>query len=288
MKIGIICPSPHLTDFAILSNFHLILPHLYSSCDGYAGFYRERIAKGDFVVQDNSIFELGVSLDFRKLWTLAHQMGVSEMVAPEVLKNSNGTKALLEEFLKYNQQQQGEIQIQAVAQGSTYEEMIEHIFWLNSLKEVSTIGLPFDTEDLRRVTSEMQEYPYSRIRSLTLRRVLTRWLLIELLQQEAALRQEVVKPIHLMGLSDAIELQKYQELRASQPRWVTIRSNDSSSAFVHGAAGILYNSKGLPCEKIPVKLDFTSKLFSEAQYRAVHHNINQIAYFANAELTAQL
>jgi len=265
MKIGIICPVAHLRDFAIASKFHLILPHLFGTYPQYRLFYEERIREGDFVLLDNSVFELEVSLPYEQLFELAHTLNVSEMVAPEVLRDKEASHKALMEFLEFYTKRGGTVPILAVAQGETQTEIISSFAFLNGLPEISSLGLPFDLD-----------YPtesYAGIYSRTLRRVLRRWELVEAIS--SALGGTLIKPTHLMGLSDPVELQKYRRIS-----W--IRSNDSSSAFVHGSAGILITDRGLPCEKIPTKLDFGSSLSTETQFNAVEYNIRRIKQFANA------
>jgi hypothetical protein len=268
MKIGIICPVADLQIFAGESRFHLILPHLYDLYPGYYEFYAGRIAAGDFVLQDNSVFELEHSLDYKFLLTQAETLGVTEMVAPEVLLNPEACTRVLEEFLTHRQKEGSKIPVLCVAQGTNMTELLTHFFAINQYSDVASLGLPFDLD--------WQEGPNVHVRSRTLRRVLNRWDLVTAIDTTAKLRNIPIKPVHLMGLSDPVELQRYREIP-----W--IRSNDSSSAYVHGAAGILIGDRGLPCEKIPTKLDFGSSIVTDTQLFAVKHNIRMIRTFASTE-----
>ena len=252
MKIAIICPVPHLRDFAIQSDFHLILPHLYNKFPEYLEFYKERIKKGDFVIQDNSFFELEKSFDWRHSIEYAEDLKVSELVIPEVLNDREGCKKIRESFLnnvyyKYK----SKIPLLAVAQGKNAEDLIDDILDLQNVNEISTIGIPFDLrwEDL---------FYTQGVPSLTLRRVLNRWYVINKLVEISEIVGLKLKPVHLMGLSDGIELSHYRD----KEKFYFIRSNDSSSAYVHGSNLIWYNNKGLPSEKISEKLDFGSDLNS--------------------------
>lgn len=269
IQLGIICPVPHLNDFATQSSFHLILPHLFDKFPEYEEFYRQRSSAGDFVLMDSSIFELDVSLPGQMLLELAERVQAKEMTVPEVLRDSDKSKKYLEEFLSLYAKSGSKISLLAVVQGESLPEMIQYYNYLETVSEISTIGLPFDLD--------WNEQEFSGIRSRTLRRVLNRWELVDRISHTAR------KPIHLMGLSDAVELQRYVSDRYSR-----IRSNDSSSAFVHGAAGILYTDRGLPCEKISTKLDFSMKLSTETQKESVLFNIQQIKKFAgHYESTSQ-
>lgn len=262
MKIGIICPVAHLQEFATRSTFHLILPHLYEEFPAYKEFYTERAKQGDFVVQDSSIFELEHSMPGEQLLELAEEVGANEMVTPEVLLDAEASKRKLTEFLETYTKRGATVALQSVVQGKTIEEMCRYWAYLLTIREVSTIGVPFDIDIPTDVTKGIQ--------SKTLRRVLNRWHLMDLAERANLLK----KPVHLMGLSDAVELQHYDH--------PMIRSNDSSSAFVHGAEMVYYQDRGLPCEKISKKLDFGVTLLEQEQITAVHSNISRIQQFARA------
>lgn len=268
MKLGIICPVTHLNDFAVLSNFHLVLPHLYH-LPGYFNFYKERAQKGDFVLLDTSVFELGESVAGEDLIKYALELGASEMVAPEVIGDALKSMERLSNFLRLCKEKKVGIPVLAVTQGNSFTELKDYFFKLNSLEGVSSLGIPFDIE---------YENLYPCIKSLTLRRVLNRWYFVATVNLLARELNVTIKPTHLMGLSDGVELQLYRDIP-----W--IRSNDSSSAFVHGSAGILYNDRGLPCEKISTKLDFNSKLKTQTQYDSVMHNIRKLFNFIDEIIT---
>jgi len=264
MKLGIICPVKHLQDFATQSDFHLILPHLYNEFPEYKEFYRERIKQGDFVLQDNSIFEAGTSLDCHYLLEQAEDLGVSEMAAPEVLGDADESKKLLVKFLDYRETMGSKIPVFATVQGKTFQDMLDYFFELNGIDEVSTIGIPSDTD-------YVSSYSYGYL-SPTLKKVFNRLGLVQEIEKTRLIGNIEIKPVHLLGLGDGVELQRQKYIS-----W--IRSCDSSTAYVHGAEGICYGMRGLPCEKITDKLDFGSSLGRQLQFHAVHYNIQMLKQF---------
>lgn len=266
MKHGYICPTAYLGNYATYSNFHLILPHLFEEHPAYKEFYMDRIKQGDHVLLDNSIFELGVSFNPNKMIELAEEMGVTEMSAPEILFDSKGTRERVFDFIKLHSDLGAKTKILTVVQGRNFEELITMFFEMNEIPEISALGLPFDLDFDSTATIG--------VKSLTLKRVLNRWALVDLIQSTAMNNNILIKPTHLMGLSDGLELQRYT------PFYYWIRSNDSSSAFVHGLNNIRYSDRGLPCEKIKQKLDFglTGGL-SKEQHECIIHNINMIQKF---------
>ena len=58
-----------------------------------------------------------------------------------------------------------------------------------------------------------------------------------------------------------------------------IRSNDSSSAFVHGKARFRYTEEGLPCEKLQEKLDFFDGYLNVKQRDDIQFNIDMMKKF---------
>lgn len=80
---GIIAPIQYLTTVAIKSRFHLVLAHLLESNRQYVDFYRECSDRGDFIICDNSAFELGQSYDPDKLIELAHKCKADVIVLPD-------------------------------------------------------------------------------------------------------------------------------------------------------------------------------------------------------------
>jgi hypothetical protein len=284
IRLGIICSIPHLKDFAIQSDFHLVLPHLIREYSEYREFYKERARKGDFVLLDNGVFELGDSVHFLDLVEITLENKFQEMVAPEVINDVRKTKGSLHDFLNYLIKEDLHPPVLAMIQGSTDIEMLNYAIELQNFSEVSTIGIPFRLEGVKWGG---ENDPFKNIKSLTLRRVLLRW---DFLSRFAAACKEkgiISKPIHLMGLSDGVELQMYN---GGNYNSLTIRSNDSSSAFVHGIESIRYEDKGLPVEKIQTPLDFTldlSKRDAETSrflMRNVNFNIRMLKIFARYDI----
>lgn len=269
MKLGIICPTPHLDQFASLSDFHLVLPHLYDD-PRYKEFYKDKCNSGDFVTQDNSVFELTNSLPIEVLIEKGNDIGVSEVVVKEVLGNGELNYLEILNSLEYCSKVNNKIPLMAVVQGSNIDSFIDYFFRINEINEISSLSIPFAIDytpgNMNLIST------YNSLKSLTMRRFLNRCEVVKLIDQEAKKRNVKIKDTHLLGLSDGVELQFYKNYS-----W--IRSNDSSSAFVHGAAGILYTEKGLPCEKISTKLDFNYKLTTEDQENAVFFNIKKLKEF---------
>uniref|UniRef100_A0A7C3WM14 Uncharacterized protein n=1 Tax=Dictyoglomus turgidum TaxID=513050 RepID=A0A7C3WM14_9BACT len=266
MQHCIICPTSYLEDFATKSKYHLILPHVLQSDSKYYEFYRKRIREKDFVILDNSIFELGTSFDANALLDIAEDLQVSVVVAPEAWEDAAETKKMVLDFIELHSSRNCNIPILAMAQGKNVDEIIGSFFFWNNHSKISYIGLPFSLDfEIEGVSDN--------IKSQTLKRVLNRWYLVDRINRYIrASSQKIVKPTHLMGLSDAVELQRY---KGDSYYW--IHSNDSSSAYIHGKHCIKYTDRGLPCEKILEKVNFSdSTVLNTEQYNCIVYNIEKI------------
>ena len=95
----VIAPTPYLEQFASLSNTHLTLAHLFD--DGqYFDFYRKMSARGDFIMNDNSAFELGESFDPHCLIDIAKDIRADAQVLPDYPGVHHGkTVAAAEEWI---------------------------------------------------------------------------------------------------------------------------------------------------------------------------------------------
>lgn len=78
-----ITPTSYCEEYAIASQTHLVLAHLVDKDDVYAAFYQRRSAAGDFIMMDNSAYELKVPYAPEKLVNLAHKCGAHAVVLPD-------------------------------------------------------------------------------------------------------------------------------------------------------------------------------------------------------------
>jgi len=79
-----ITPIPLLEQFAIQSRKHLCLAHLVAkSPDMYGAFYKRMRERGDYIIMDNSAFELGASYNPTDLLRLGAICGANAIVLPD-------------------------------------------------------------------------------------------------------------------------------------------------------------------------------------------------------------
>lgn len=78
-----ITPISYLEQFAIYSKTHLVLAHLVDTNEQYAEFYRNRALFGDFIMMDNSAYELKEPYSPDKLIELGKKCGAHAIVLPD-------------------------------------------------------------------------------------------------------------------------------------------------------------------------------------------------------------
>ncbi len=78
-----ITPTSYLEPYAGASKTHLVLAHLVDTDPFYANFYSQRRALGDFIMMDNSAYELKEPYAPEKLIDLAYKCGANAVVLPD-------------------------------------------------------------------------------------------------------------------------------------------------------------------------------------------------------------
>lgn len=141
MKLALI-PSLSYLDKMYETDYQLMLPHL-THIDTYASSFVEAKARGDFVILDNGEAE-GIDITPAKLFEIANEFHVDEVVLPDVIGDAEGTIAKGKEALR--QLSSGNIhfggQVMVVAQGKTINECYMCIDAFRGYDGVATIGIP--------------------------------------------------------------------------------------------------------------------------------------------------
>lgn len=78
-----ITPVSYLDLFAVASDRHLVLAHLVDRDEAYANFYKTRSELGDYIMMDNSAYELHEPYSPNKLIQLAKECGAHAIVLPD-------------------------------------------------------------------------------------------------------------------------------------------------------------------------------------------------------------
>lgn len=78
----VIAPIEYLS-YTSGSNTHLVLAHLVAESDKYANFYKTRSDSGDYIIMDNSAYELKEPYTPDQLLVLGHKCGAHALVLPD-------------------------------------------------------------------------------------------------------------------------------------------------------------------------------------------------------------
>jgi len=99
VKVAVIAPTEMLTTHAKRSDYHLVLAHIYETDERYREFYKDCVSKGDFVILDNSAYELGESVNVEKLKRMALDLKPTAMFLPDVRFDREKTLQLVKDAL---------------------------------------------------------------------------------------------------------------------------------------------------------------------------------------------
>lgn len=255
-----VAPSPRM---------HLVLPHLYDKPE-YLSYYREKAAAGDFLLQDNSIFELKTVVG-GDLLNFARCIGAQEVMIPEVLRDYKASMELMDKFfVECTADELMEFEYAAAVQGRNYAEVAKHYQVLTRNPYIRTIAIPFNLEfDSYGAHDEMNKQ--------------IGWNRFSIIHQ---LIEDGIWSTrhrhHLLGLYNPAELVAYHPANHLIPYmpFASIRSNDSSSAFWHAMYGTTFATDiGLAYKKIETHVDFDASYTNDHQFACFQHNANMIDMF---------
>ncbi len=125
MKLVAILPIPMIEEWTpkagALFGMHLALADKILGDDRYRQAYRDAVRRGEYVIVDNGAAENGFSVSASNLLEAASAVGAQEIVAPDILEDSQGTLEATEEFLVRvgSQLQETKVKIMVVPQGKT-------------------------------------------------------------------------------------------------------------------------------------------------------------------------
>lgn len=139
MQAAFITPTSMLNFFATRSNYHLVLAHIYREDENYRNFYKERVAAGDFVLLDNSAYELTVGLNVDILLECALDLNPTAVFLPDSRFDSEETKKLA---LEAKEKLQGHgWKLFGVPQGSDLKEIIDCYTWFKEQDWIDGFGI---------------------------------------------------------------------------------------------------------------------------------------------------
>lgn len=120
--------------------YKMFLTHLVLKDSTYAKWAAQ---SSGFKILDNSLIELGDALSLQDVLKAAEMIGAKEIILPDVFQKGPETIAAVKEALQeLTPEQKDKYSLMAVAQGRYAKEWVECFNELESIPEISTIGIP--------------------------------------------------------------------------------------------------------------------------------------------------
>lgn len=150
MRIAHIVPVGNLDIYSYMSRrpkFYMLLTHLYMESTTYAD-WAEQLKEREpdcFIILDNSLIELGASMDFKTVIDVARAVKADEVILPDVFQDADSTYMKSREALDWYKDHKDEndtFQFQYVCHGRSYAEVAASIECGMNMPEVATLGIP--------------------------------------------------------------------------------------------------------------------------------------------------
>ncbi len=241
MKSALIVSIPDLDVLDCIGNtYHLTLPHLYES-DAYMEFYRRRAEYGDWLIQDNSCFELHPD----EAWKIdsygsADRIGASEIVVPEYPWDCDKTIERCEWFLEKWKNRLDDYPLMAIAHAENWEGLKKCYEYFSKNAHITSIGLTYryKRDAFDRINEKLYGlgwYRFSIIRRLIAEKI---W--------------NYDKPHHLFGMLNPAEFSVYNSLFPH----INIRGFDTSYVYTASYFGVQFDEDYGVCRKVNQPIDF--------------------------------
>lgn len=272
-----IVSTPDLGSLEI-TEAHLVLPHLYKNPE-YLAKYKERSAAGDYLLQDNSIFELKTCVG-GDLVEFGKQIGASCIMVPETLRDADECIAKKDQFFEDIKKIDGsdKFTYAAAVQGKSYAEIARHYENLANDPRVTVIAIPFNFE-FDAFGEEDEDAKHAGW---------NRFSIVWRLYHHGLWNAN--KQHHLLGLYNPAELGMYHPNQGKLPRSVydSIKTNDSSSCYWHSLYGVRYSeSVGLLYRKIETHVNFDVEYMYPEQYDTFGYNRKILRSFASGNVVPE-
>lgn len=252
-------PKSLFKESQLFNDYPYVLGHLIKQDSEYRGFYKEELKKADFSILDNSAFELGKSIPFKELISVARELNPTHIVLPDTVHNKKKTIYDSVEFYDQYWLELKQLKISpiGVVQGNSFVELYECISTYIQAG-IFFIAIPFDC---------IKDTDYG-----TIRFQFFRWLIGEL----GHLGMRGLK-FHFLGLQNPQELLLYSDLEKEY-----IYSIDSSSPILHGVTGTQFTKWGTNETKPKMKLaDNLDIVISNSTWLTIKNNINRFKQYCN-------
>lgn len=260
-----ITPTSYLDSYAASSKTHLVLAHLVDTDPTYANFYRDRAQADDYIMMDNSAYELKEPYSPERLVDLAVECGANAIVLPDYpFQHSSVTIAAAEKYIplfKGAASKTFDTFFVPQSEVGDLEDWISAYTWAANNPEVDIIGM-----SILGIPNAMPEVEpaYARV------------VMTQLLKDRGIFNPK--KHHHYLGLNAGPALEIPSLLRMG-----VLDTIDSSNPVWMGILGHEYTTNAdsyLSVRKVNTPVDFHQKISRD---KATHARIAR-----NIELTQEL
>lgn len=260
MKIAHEAPLSIFDKVQELTDYDYFLVHLFEENEQYLAKAHECVAKGRETILDNSIFELDTSWDPDRFAYWVKEMKPTYYIVPDVLDNCDKTIDSFELFVKRYPDLPGKTI--AVAQGSTYEELVLCYNYFKNDDRVDKVAFSFNHPFF-------QDCPWDGNKAFKM--MTGRQDMLSRMIKENIINTN--KPHHLLGCGLPQEFEAYTNIE-----WID--SLDTSNPIVHGIKDIWYKQRGLE-DKESVKLFTMMNEDVNKHWPAILYNIREFRKVCN-------
>lgn len=250
-----ITPISYLESYATTSHTHLVLAHLVDESEEYADFYAGLSASGDYIMMDNSAYELKEPYAPEKLISLAQKCGAHAVVLPDYpFQPSSKTIEAAIEFIPAFKS--AGLQTFFVPQSTVgdLEDWVNSYKWAATNPDIDIIGM-----SILGVPNALPHVDPS----------FARVVMTQLLQDRGVFAK---KHHHYLGLNSgpALEIPSLLRMKA-------LDTIDSSNPVWMGVLGHAYTPNAdsyLSVRKVNLPVDFHCKWSKDEQtHMRIEHNI---------------
>jgi len=235
-----------------LNDYPYILAHLLMEGTEhydkeYADFYREKLKESPYSILDNSLFELGDSIDYNILYKLGEEYKPTHLILPD---KSHNKEVTMEQTMRYllDYGKVSTPKFIGVVHGKKFEEILQMYQFYCTIPQIDIIAFPLNTLSF---TDWSTSHPYSV--NIEARYKLHR---VEIVDKLARLFNcNLPKKIHLLGCITPVEYFYYNNSIKNN-----IFSIDTSAPIIYGWNDIDLTYKDLlnipkPKDKLAENLD---------------------------------
>jgi len=162
VRAAVIAPTGLLQRYAVRSNYHLCLAHLCQDLNTYSTF-RDAVARGEYVILDNSIIELNRPMDETQLYKAINIVRPTEFVCQDFPRDPPTTNFWAMHKAPELKKRYPNMKLMVVPQWNENRRLGDwwaSFLWLKELPFIDTIGLPkFIREGRGHIAQDIDRNP---------------------------------------------------------------------------------------------------------------------------------